>query len=210
MKPYYDDGQITIYHGNCRDILPTLNPVDLVLTDPPYGIGDKWTHSVMIGKNGASRLWGQGETWDDEPADIVSLINLDCHICILGGNYFTLPPARQWLIWDKGQIFSGSDAELAWTNWPGTVRIYRMTRIDAFVNKATQRKTHPTEKPLGLMRWCISLAPNQPQTILDPFMGSGTTLRAAKDLGRKAIGIEIEERYCEIAVKRLAQEVLAF
>lgn len=210
MTPYYDDGQITIYHGDCREILPTLDTVDLVLTDPPYGIGAKWARSEWNAASGKSRLWGKGETWDDHPVEQGLLDSAICagrNAIVWGGNYYSLPPSAQWLIWDKDQEFSGADAELAWTNLPGTVRRYRLSRVEANTNRGNDPKTHPTEKPRPLMRWCIGFAPDA-QTILDPFMGSGTTLRAAKDLGRKAIGIEIEERYCEIAVERLRQGVL--
>ena len=210
MKPYYEHAGITIYHGDCREILPQLPPADLLLTDPPYGIGERWATSAMVGKNGSSRLWGQGETWDDAPADsaLVSAAILHArHAIVWGGNYYRLPPARGWLIWDKVQKFSGADAEMAWTNLEMPVRVYRLSRIDAFVNERESVKMHPTEKPLRLMRWCVKLA-NADGLILDPFMGSGTTLRAAKDLAHPAIGIEIEERYCEIAVARLGQEVL--
>jgi len=209
--PYYEHAGITIYHGDCREILPEIR-ADVVVTDPPYGIGSKWAHGEMVGRNGSSRLWGKGETWDDAPpgADTLALVLYAAPLaCIWGGNYFGLPPSRQWLVWDKVQQFSGSDAELAWTNWPGTVRVYRKSRIEAYGANAESVKAHPTEKPIGLIRWCIGFVPDA-QLILDPFMGSGTTLRAAKDLGRRAIGIEIEERYCEIAAKRLAQEVFDF
>jgi DNA modification methylase len=210
LTPYYDDGNgIVIYHGDCREILPHLPKVDLVLTDPPYGIAKKWD-KAMIGKNGTSRLWGEPNEWDAAPIDgwlLDSAIRKGATAIIFGGNYYSLPPSNCWLIWDKVQSFSGADAELAWTNIDGAVRVFRKSRIDAYVNQARSKKEHPTEKPIDLMIWCIEKAPNA-NTILDPFMGSGTTLRAAKDLGRKCIGIEIEEKYCEIAVKRLAQTVL--
>lgn len=207
-SPYYDHGGITIYHGDCREILPEIE-ADAVVTDPPYGIGDKWAKSAMVGKNGSSRLWGKGETWDDSTAcEIITQISEKYDEAIIwGGNYYPLPPSRCWLIWDKVQKFSGADAELAWTSLDGPVRVYRKSRIDAYQNDG-DLKVHPTQKPTGLMAWCLGMTKGE--TILDPFMGSGTTLRAAKDLGRKAIGIEIEEKYCEIAANRLAQEVLPF
>ena len=213
MTPYYEHAGITIYHGDCREVLPTLDKVDLVLTDPPYGIGDKWTKGVMENRKGQkSRLWGKGETWDDStPCSslINSTIAAGTHAIVWGGNYFEVPPSRQWLIWDKIQTFTGADAEMAWTNLPGTVRCFRMARAAAFgICNGKDYKEHPTQKPIKLISWCVSQCPDEPQTILDPFMGSGTTLRAAKDLGRKAIGIEIEEKYCEIAANRLRQEVL--
>jgi DNA modification methylase len=209
MTPYYQDDWVTIYHGDCREILPTLPPADLVLTDPPYGIGDRWAQNVMKGKNGSSRLWGKGETWDNQTPDdeTISLaISAGSDAIIWGGNYFGLPASRCWLVWDKIQTFSSPDAELAWTNLDAPVRVFRLSRIDAHVNQAESTKEHPTEKPLGLFRWCISLT--DATSIIDPFAGSGTALRAAKDTGRRAIGIEIEERYCEIAARRCAQEVL--
>jgi len=212
-EPYYQDKHCTIYHGDCLDILPHLEPVDLVLTDPPYGIGGKWAKgSGFVGKglNGSSRLWGRGETWDDAPIsdDLVWLvISAGKDVIFWGGHYYVMPPTRCLLVWDKKQDTSpGATAEIAWTNLDTPSRVFRMSRIDAYQNKARFKKAHPTEKPIDLMRWCI--APLVAATVLDPFMGSGTTLVAAKELGRKAIGIEISKEYCDIAVKRLRQETL--
>ena len=196
MKSYYDDGQITIYHGDCREILPTLGPVDLVLTDPPYGIGsgaDVQRHTFAP------------EEWDAAPVehDLLQMCIAKAPLAIVwGGNYFDLPPHQQFFVWDKVQPeeFTSAMVEQAWTNSKGPAKLFRR-RVVGYT------KFHPTQKPIELMRWCLDRFPDA-TTILDPFMGSGTTLRAAKDLGRKAIGIEIEERYCEVAVKRLAQEVL--
>lgn len=124
-------------------------------------------------------------------------------LILWGGNYYALPPSRGFLAWVKDNaVQTMADLEFAWTNLDRPAKAFRSA-----VNPDGKR-FHPTEKPLGLMKWCIGQAPSECALILDPFMGSGTTLRAAKDLGRKAIGIEIEERYCEIAVKRLGQEVL--
>lgn len=198
MKPYYEHGGITIYHGDCREILPTFPKVDLVLTDPPYGIG--------IASN-PFRQKHEKMDWDEMPPgkDLIrSVIQKGEYTIIWGGNYFDLPPTQRFLIWDKEQpeAFSSSMCEMAWTNLIGPAKMFRKRVVQI-------QKYHPTTKPFELMGWCIGLAGN-PQTILDPFMGSGTTLRAAKDLGRKAIGIEIEEKYCEIAAKRLSQEVFNF
>ncbi len=204
--PYYDEDGITIYHGDCRAILPYLPKVDLVLTDPPYGIGTDGQHA-SDGVHGGRKAY-EFLGWDAErPSQYVMELLLragDQHI-IWGGNYFAdlLPPQMKWLVWNKEQRISQSDGELAWTSIGGALRICDMNRVELQMDGAE----HPTQKPIRLIKWCLDLAPHA-QTILDPFMGSGTTLRAAKDLGRKCIGIEIEEKYCEIAVRRLAQTVL--
>lgn len=199
-KPYYQDELVTIYHGDCRGILPTLEPVDLVLTDPPYGV-------AML--RGDSRVKAAIAN-DAQPPDIRFLLNIPKAI-IWGGNNFCdqLPRSTGWLVWYKHfpDMSRHSQAELAWTNTTRTIRHYQEA-YHGFMRKA-DGWLHPTQKPPGLMRWCLGLAPDA-QSVLDPFMGSGTTLRAAKDLGLRAIGIEIEEKYCEIAAKRMAQGALNF
>jgi len=208
MKPYYQDEYVTIYHGDCREIVPTLGRFDLLLTDPPYGIGKDGQKRTTGGHGGRKSYDFLG--WDAErPAPWVLLMLLDHagkHI-VWGGNYFAdvLPASMKWLVWDKGQRINQSDGELAWTSEQGALRIYTLNRV-ALMQDGAQ---HPTQKPEELIRWCIQQA-GDVQTILDPFAGSGTTGRAAKDLGRKAVLIEREERYCEIAVKRMAQGVLDF
>jgi len=202
MKPYYEDDAVTIYHGDCREILPTLGPVDLVLTDPPYGIG-----TLMKGGRNTGH-WGllaAGNPWDMEQPSLDVVLQICDSIIIWGGNYFPLPPCRGLLAWRKlNAVPTQADFEIAWTTLDMPAKMFAHNS-----GGAMERHGHPTEKPVGLMRWCLEFAP-EATTILDPFMGSGTTLRAAKDLGRKAIGIEIEERYCEIAAKRMSQSVLAF
>ena len=208
MKPYYQDEYVTIYHGDCREIVPTLGRFDLLLTDPPYGIGKDGQKRTTGGHGGRKSYDFLG--WDAErPAPWVLLMLLDHagkHI-VWGGNYFAdvLPASMKWLVWDKGQRINQSDGELAWTSEQGALRIYTLNRVALMQDGAK----HPTQKPEELIRWCIQQA-GDVQTILDPFAGSGTTGRAAKDLGRKAVLIEREERYCEIAVKRMAQGVLDF
>jgi len=195
--PYYDDGNgIVIYHGDCREILPHLPKVDLVLTDPPYGIG--------LAAN-PFRQKHERLTWDDSTCDsdlLDEIINKGESAIVWGGNYFGLPAHQRFLVWDKVQPedFSSAMCEQAWTNLKGPAKLFRRHVV-------SYAKDHPTQKPLELMHWCLNFA-HKASTILDPFMGSGTTLRAAKDLGRKCIGIEIEEKYCEIAARRLAQSVL--
>ena len=196
-KPYYDDGNgIQIFLGDCRLILPHLEPVDLVLTDPPYGIG--------LAANPFRQKF-ERSAWDDKPVDadlLADIIAKGKDAIVWGGNYFGLPAHQRFLVWDKVQPedFSSAMCEQAWTTLKGPAKIFARHVV-------SYHKDHPTQKPLELMHWCLNFAPSA-STILDPFMGSGTTLRAAKDLGRKCIGIEIEEKYCEIAAKRLAQEVL--
>lgn len=212
IKPYYEENGITIYHGDCREILPHLQNVDLVLTDPPYGLGENNKRAISRGNIARPTDYGDFN-WDNAPAskERLDMAILKSKKSILwGGNYFEVPPSKGWLVWDKQNGASDfADCELAWTNLDQAVRIFRFL-WNGMLRAGEQRgvpRVHPTQKPTELMRWCLNFAPDA-EIILDPFMGSGTTLRAAKDLGRKAIGIEIEEKYCEIAVKRLAQEVL--
>lgn len=208
MKPYYQDSAVTIYHGDCREILPVNS--DLILTDPPYGINYDASHSKYL--NGIDR---GDASWDKAPFDPSCLLSLGDAI-IWGGNCFAsrLPDSPKWLAWVKtardDADIRQADMELAWTNCIGRSRVFHHLWIGAYkASESGERSQHPTQKPLELMRWCLGLKPLA-KLILDPFMGSGTTLRAAKDLGRKAIGIEIEEKYCEIAAKRMAQEVFEF
>lgn len=215
MKPYYQDESCTIYHGDCREILSLLPKCDLVLTDPPYGIkrdkgmGAQGYDGFGNGVKRKPRTY-HGD-WDSErpSPELLKLIAASApEVIIWGGNYFTdcLPIGRKWLVWDKCQTMpSFSDVELAWTNLDGIA--LKMLRLNGSGLMAVEQdRVHPTQKPVGLMCWCIQKT--TAQLILDPFMGSGSTLIASKDLCRKSIGIEIEERYCEIAAKRLAQEVL--
>ena len=183
-------GRATLYLGDCRDILPTLPKVDAVVTDPPYGIG--------AAKGSHSNLKMPDENWDDAPADLSILPEVPS--IIWGGNYYPLPPSRCFLFWDKHPMPpSYACGELAWTNldrnaakWSGKVGD-KVPVVD---------RLHPTQKPVDLMKWCIGFLPNA-QTILDPFMGSGTTGVAAVQLGRSFIGIEREPKYFEAACRRI-------
>jgi len=213
MKPYYEHSGITIYHGDCREILPSLAGFDLLLTDPPYGIGVNTDNSRFSGGNNPEIRGGavrDSVIGDDEQFDPTFLIEYGEEQVIWGWNNFPDKlPRGACLVWlkrydDAFQSFL-SDAELAWMSKGHGV----YCRRDLSNNAITGERTHPTQKPLTLMRWCLSFFPKV-ESVLDPFMGSGTTLRAAKDLGRRAIGIEIEEKYCEIAAKRLSQEVMSF
>jgi site-specific DNA-methyltransferase (adenine-specific) len=193
-------GDATLYLGDCMDILPTLPKVDAVITDPPYGIANDYLKPNKSGE--WSALYSEKITWDSfAPDEAVSIaISLSNKAIVWGGNYFKLPPQRGWLIWDKMQSHSSGHAELAWTNLDIPIRSFAYSRASL----ANEHKQHPTQKPVGLMTWCIDLAGN-PELILDPFMGSGTTGVAAIQMGRKFIGIERDPKYFDIACERIEQ-----
>lgn len=212
IKPYYQDNYVTLYHGDCRDILPHLEPVDLVLTDPPYGIGEAAGANKSRGKMAIAKDYGD-DNWDNDPIpqDLINqLINQPA--VIFGGNYYAMPASQCWFVWDKQNGATDfADCELAWTNLPGAVR--RISYVwNGMIKQRPEQRWHPTQKPLDVMKWCITQADtklkNTVATILDPFAGAGTTLRAAKDMNRKSIGIEREQKYCDVIIKRLRQEVL--
>jgi site-specific DNA-methyltransferase (adenine-specific) len=232
MKPYYEELGITIYHGDCRDILPQLPKVDLVLTDPPYGIDfhSAWPSDERKKdkiQNDGLEAYQEMLPWMYESFKEVLKDGGCCCCCCCGGGG-TPSLAFAWIevpkhltlenvcIWDKGFVGMGWRYRFQWEaviiatkgerkTWNGGSN---RSNILEFQKVIPQAGDHPTPKPESLMRQLIEDNCNPEDLILDPFMGSGTTLRAAKDLGRKAIGIEIEEKYCEIAVKRLAQGVL--
>lgn len=209
MKPYYEHAGITIYHGDCRHILPQLGRFDLLLTDPPYGIGRDGMRESTSSHGGRKAYEFMG--WDSTtpPAEVFELmLAATDHQIIWGGNYFTrcLPASMGWLVWDKGQRIAQSDGELAFTSLDRALRIYTLNRVALMTDGAE----HPTQKPIALMKWCITQVPHAIRSLIDPFAGSGTSLIAAKELGIIATGIELEERYCEIAAKRLMQEVIKF
>jgi site-specific DNA-methyltransferase (adenine-specific) len=206
-KPYYNDERsgIKIYLGDCREILPHLPKVDLVLTDPPYGLGDRWTGGTW----GSNPMYGDAKKWDIRlnDAELLQIVKHGKESIVWGGNYYQFPPCRGFLSWIKiPAMETMADLEYAWTTFDRPAKAFTETR------NSNGKRIHPTEKPLSLISWCIQQNKfwDIGNSIIDPFMGSGTTLRAAKDLGRKAIGIEIEEHYCEIAAKRCQQEVLNF
>lgn len=205
MKPYFQDDAVTIYHGDCREIVPGLGRFDLLLTDPPYGIGRSGKPMSTSKHGGHKGYIDLG--WDKEaPGDPTMIMVMGaCSDCIVwGANYFPhiMPKGPGWLLWDKGQRLDQADGELAATTIKKPLRIFTLNRVAILTDGAV----HPTQKPVALMKWCITLA-GDVKTILDPFAGSGTTGRAAKDLGRKAVLIEREEKYCEIAAKRMSQQV---
>ncbi len=203
-------GDATLYLGNCLEILPTLPKVDAVITDPPYGIGaDKGKKGSRPFKGGkpVEMAYHPENNWDNErpnPELLKTVVNAGKNAIVWGGNYFAdcFAPQGKWLWWDKCQTMpTYGDGELAWTNLSGTTpKKFVWANNKIFADKVERH--HPTQKPVELIWWCVSLVPDA-ETILDPFMGSGTTGVACANLGRKFIGIEIEPKYFEIACERI-------
>ena len=211
MKPIYDIDGITLYHGDCGEVLPQLKGwADLCLTDPPYGIDLDASYSKF--KNATQYRTVRG---DDKAFDAGMLLDIAPKLIVWGGNCFasTLPDFPGWLAWVKtgrnGAKIRQAEMELAWTNFVTRSQAFRFTWIGAYREGAKLVLAHPTQKPIQLMRWCLSLAP-EAEKIIDPFAGSGTTLVAAKEMGRRAIGIEIDERYCQTIIQRLGQTEMVF
>jgi site-specific DNA-methyltransferase (adenine-specific) len=189
-------GDCRLILGDCADVLPMLEPVCAVVTDPPYGIDITKSNRIAT-----SRGMG-GVSWDEEPlsGELLRLVlaAADQHI-LWGGNYFDLPPARCFLVWDKvneGRDFA--DCEMAWTSIDAVARIFRLRPMNM-----DGGKVHPTQKPVELMRWCLDKVTGR--TVLDPFMGSGSTGVAAAKMGRRFIGIEKHEPYFDIACRRVEE-----
>lgn len=200
-------GRATLIQADCRDILPTLPKVDAVVTDPPYGIGEAAGKAKSRGKLAVAIDYGNDD-WDNEPiaAEVMAMVRESGRWQIIfGGNYYDCPPAKCWLVWDKENGENDfADCELAWTNLPKAVRRIRFLWNGMLRANGETRGDHPTQKPIGVMKWAISHLPHA-QTILDPFMGSGTTGVAAVQMGRDFIGIEREPKYFDIACRRLDQ-----
>lgn len=195
-------GDARLILGDCRDVLETLGPVDAVVTDPPYGI------NAARDRNSQKDGWRDypGAGWDQvRPGlDVFNAIRACSGDQIVwGGNYFTdyLPPSMHWLVWDKGQRdFSLADCEFAWSSQNRAARVFTYPRAKAMQDG----KEHPTQKPVQVMLWCLEFLPNA-KTVLDPFMGSGTTGVACVNLGRQFIGIEREPAYFDIACRRIEE-----
>lgn len=212
IAPYYADDFVTIYHGDCRDLLPTLT-FDSLVSDPPYGMD--YEHGS---RKGGRKLGHDGKSiaGDQEPFDPEHLLTLGKPTLLWGGNHFAdrLPASRGWLIWDKRDgrpANDQSDCELAWTNFLTTARVFSRYWSGNVRNGREQGegRLHVNQKPVTLMQWCLGLF-KAPGVVCDPYMGSGSTLRAAKDLGIRCIGVEVDEAHCETAARRLSQEVLDF
>lgn len=228
MKPYFDDGTVTLYHGDCRDILPALEVCDLLLTDPPYGVNwqsSRGAHAKLANDDGSL-----GVEW---LTLALEKVRRGRHAYVFGMRTNEVPEGINLcglteLIWDKGVMGLG-DIESPWGPGHevimfGVQEISKANRAKNYgVTAARLRKAsvlrvqrphsaqtlrHPTEKPLELLRVLIESSSTFGEIVLDPFAGSGSALEAARVEGRRAIGIELEERFCEIAANRLAQGVL--
>lgn len=196
-----------IYCGDCLEFMKGMddNSVDLVLTDPPYGIGMHKQIGLKKGEKGNKWAKFSNHKWDDSPPDkkcFDQIFRTSKNQIIWGGNYFGLPASRCFLIWDKINRCDYADCEMAWTNYDTSARIFTYGRGNMQGFRYPER-THPTEKPVILMKWCMETRSKPNDLIFDPFCGSGTTCVAAKMLGRNYIGIDISEEYCEIARMRL-------
>lgn len=193
--------------GDCLAVMPTLGRFDAVVTDPPYGIGESHKKNLSRHKLSECTVYAGGD-FDHQPASaeqIEAIRSLSDKQIIWGGNYFDLPPSKCWLVWDKQNGASDfADCELAWTNMNRAVRrIY--WQWSGMIRKGEARgvkRVHLTQKPLEVMEWCLGFLPDA-KTILDPFMGSGTTLVACQRMGRAGTGIELDPEYFEISCKRV-------
>ena len=211
---YYDEGGITIYNARCEDVLPDIDPatVDLLLTDPPYGIGNPDDYSAT---RDTLRVYTaiEGDSEDFDPTPLLRYGR-----CVLFGanNYSSrLPDAPAWIVWDKAcqampTGFRNSEAELAWTNVTRRMQVMRCQWIGSVRTGERGHFLHPTQKPVSLMRWIVERWTKPGDLVLDPYMGSGPVAQACHELGRRYIGIELVEDYCKVAVGRLAQQAFDF
>ena len=201
-------GDARLICADCREVLPTLGRVDAVVTDPPYGIGEAAGKNKSRVQLAAPRDYGN-LTWDDEPipADLMRMVReAGKWAVIFGGNYYDCPAASCWLVWDKENGASDfADCELAWTNLPKAVRRIKYMWNGMLRANGEARGDHPTQKPIGVMCWAIGHLPTDARTILDPFMGSGTTGVACAKLDRAFIGIEREPTYFDVACRRIEE-----
>lgn len=198
-------GAARLINADCREVLPTLERVDACVTDPPYGIGEAAGKNKSRGKLAVSKDYGN-DAWDDKPVDpdLLKLVMAAGRwVVIFGGNYYAMPPASCWLVWDKENGASNfADCELAWTNLPKAVRRIRYMWNGMLRANGEPRGDHPTQKPVGVMKWALGHLIDS-HSVIDPFMGSGTTGVACASMGLKFTGIEREPKYFDAACRRI-------
>ncbi len=198
-------GNATLYHGDCLDILPTLPKVDAVITDPPYGLGEAAGKNKSRNQLALATDYGDDD-WDNAPLDDARLqliLAAGERVVLWGGNYYGLPASPKWLVWDKQNSGDFADCELAWTNIPGAVRVFRhMWNGMLRASEKNMPRVHPTQKPVALMRWCLDQA-KLPSSVVDPCMGSGPVGIACVERGITYVGIERERKYFDIACERI-------
>jgi hypothetical protein len=206
---YHREPGIEIYLGKAEDVVPGLGFDGLVLADPPYGI-DHPSDFKSRGRSGLAECRDyQKVDGDDKPFDPRWLLGVGKARILWGGNHFAdkLPPSGGWLVWDKERPddLDQATCELAWTDCVKGVRRFRHL-WNGMMRASREPLVHPTQKPTALMKWCLSLRWTKDfKSVLDPYMGSGPVIRAAKEIGVRAIGIECVEEYCRVAVESLAQ-----
>ena len=208
MTPYFESGKVTLYHCDWHDLPASVLRAELLLTDPPYGISEAKGKNKSRTKLAVAKDYGVSD-WDDKPPsdfDLIWLRDLAKWQIMWGGNYFVLPPSKCWLVWDKVNSGDFADCELAWTNLDKAVRIFRYM-WNGMLKEQPEYRMHPCQKPTALFSWCISQAPKEIKTVVDPFAGSCTTAVVCKRLGLSCVCVEREEKYLEDGAKRLEQEV---
>jgi hypothetical protein len=212
MKPYFREKGITVYHADWREVPQDLLRAELLFCDPPYGIGEAAGKNKSRSKLAVAKDYGNMD-WDTKPAsdfDLITLRSFTKWQIIWGGNYFVLPPAKCWLVWDKvnGQN-DFADCELAWTNFDKAVRLFRYMWA-GMLKEQPEERWHPTQKPLALCKWALVQAPKELKTVVDPYAGVCTTAVACKALGLNCVCVEREESFCERGAMRLEQEIFDF
>lgn len=213
MKPYYQDNLVTLYNADCKIVIEELGRFECLVTDPPYGINEAAGKNKSRGRLATATDYGNSN-WDCKPIDqklLDALISKSNKAAIFGGNYYNLPASSCWLIWDKDNGNTDfADCEMVWTNLKKAVRLkkYRWQgMLQQYAGERKEVRFHPTQKPLAVMKWVLDQV-KAGESVLDPFAGSGTTLIAARDYGISSVGIEREEKYCEVIANRLEQGVL--
>lgn len=210
IEPYYQDEWVTLYNCDWRRVSLKI-AANALVTDPPYGLNEAAGKNKTRTNLAVAKDYGNDD-WDKEPlgeSDVQWMRTLAPHQIIWGGNYFHLPPSRCWLVWDKLNSGDFADCELAWTNLDKAVRKFQFM-WNGMLRDGDDVRVHPTQKPLALMKWCLTLLPQDVKSVVDPYSGSGTTAVACKAMGIKCIAVERETKYCIEIVDRLRQDILLF